>query len=98
MVALRILCVEDDQAGRESRCAVLESSGYHAVSASPKFAVILLSYQKFDLVVLSGLGDYKLNQIINVADGAEILSLVAFTESPDFLNIVAEKLQHRERI
>ena len=51
----KILCVEPDPALLESRCAVLKYSGYDAASASPRVAEIVLSSQKFDLIVISRL-------------------------------------------
>ena len=93
--AEHILCVDDEQVHRESRCAALESSGYHSVSASTKFAEILLSYQKFDLVVLSVADDWELNRLINLADGADILVLSESTMLADLPSIVAERLHHR---
>jgi DNA-binding response OmpR family regulator len=91
---MHILCVESDDSLRASRCAVLESAGYHSVSASPKVAEILLSGQKFDLVVLSGLDEYNVSRIVNVADGAEILVLTGFIKPPALIHLVAEKIRH----
>lgn len=51
----KILCVELDAGLLKSRCDVLKSSGYDASSASPRLAEIMLSSQKFDLIVLSRL-------------------------------------------
>jgi hypothetical protein len=94
----RILCVEEDPAVRESQSAALQSSGYHAFSASPKLAEMILSCQPFDLIVLSTIDEYALNRIINVADRAEILSLEHPTMPSDMLRKVEEKLRHwRER-
>jgi DNA-binding response OmpR family regulator len=91
---MHILCVESDDSLRASRCAVLESAGYHSVSASPKVATTLLSGQKFDLVVLSGLNDFDLQRIVNLADGAEILVLTGFIKPPALIDLVAEKIRH----
>ncbi len=52
-MAVKILCVEHDEAVLESRCAVLKASGYDAASASPRLAEVVLTSQKFDLLVLS---------------------------------------------
>jgi hypothetical protein len=72
--AAKILCVEPDVAVLETRCAVLNVSGYNAAPASPHLAEIVLRSQKFDLIVLSALGDSDLLRIINFADGAEVPS------------------------
>jgi hypothetical protein len=40
--APKILCVEPDEAVRETRCAVLKYSGYDAASASPRVAESVL--------------------------------------------------------
>jgi hypothetical protein len=55
----RILCVEPDPFVLETRCAVLKISGYDAASASPRGAGVVLSSQKFDLIVLSKVSDYE---------------------------------------
>jgi DNA-binding response OmpR family regulator len=91
---MHILCVESDDSLRASRCAVLESVGYHSVSASSKVATTLLSGQKFDLVVLSGLNDFDLQRIVNLADGAHILVLTGFITPSALVDLVAEKLRH----
>jgi DNA-binding response OmpR family regulator len=62
--AAKILCVESDVAVLESRCAVLKFSGYDAASATPRVAEIVLRSQKFDLVVVSRLGDSDLHRVI----------------------------------
>lgn len=91
----KILCVEPDLAVLESRCAVLKYSGYDAASASPRVAEIVLSSRKFDLVVLSSLSDFDLNRIVNLADGADVLVLDAFTYPSELLSLVAQRLQRR---
>ena len=74
-VSPKILCVEDDVAVLESRCAILKFSGYDAASASPQLADIVLRSQKFDLIVVSWLKDSDLHRIINLSDGADVLVL-----------------------
>jgi DNA-binding response OmpR family regulator len=93
----KILCVESDSAVRESRCAVLKTSGYDAASASPQLAEILLRSRKFDLIVLSWLSDYDLRRIINLADGAEVLVLEELTMPSEFLSLVAQRLNRQRR-
>jgi hypothetical protein len=87
-----ILCVEQDQAVRESRCAVLTASGFKAISASPQAAEIVLRGRKFDLLVLSTLSDYHRDGLINLADGADILVLDTLTVPSKLLSLVAERL------
>ena len=95
MVALRrcgfprILCLEEDQIVRASRCTLLEGSGYHAVAASLKYGAILLSHQTFDLIVLSQLSEAALTRIASIAGGAQILTLDESTTPYDFLAMVS---------
>ena len=91
----KILCVEPDPALLESRCAVLKYSGYDAASASPRVAEIVLSSQKFDLIVISRLPDFDQNRIVNLADGADVLVLEALTGPSELLSLVAQRLQRR---
>jgi CheY-like chemotaxis protein len=90
-----ILCVEDDANSREGRCIVLERLGYHSVSASPRLAQILLSYRKFDLVVLSIADDHELNSVVNLADGADVLVLSESTTASTLAVLVFERLARR---
>jgi CheY-like chemotaxis protein len=97
-----ILCVELDDAERDSRCEVLTNAGYTAVSASPPKAVSILSQRAFDLIVTYGLGDHELEQISRVADGAELLTLSSYTLPTVLLFLVDERLRqlratHREQ-
>lgn len=61
----KILCIEDNAAVRESRCAVMNYSGYDATSASLQLAEIVLRGRKFDLIVVSSLHDHELHKIVN---------------------------------
>ena len=88
----KILCIEQGEYVRESRCAVLKYSGFDASSASPRFAEIVLRGREYDLIVLSGLSDFDLQRIIGLADGAEVLVLDAFTMPREVLSLVAERL------
>jgi hypothetical protein len=90
--AAKILCVEQDAAVLESRCAVLKVSGYDAASAVPRIAEIALRSQKFDLIVLSSLADSDLHRILNLADGADVLVLEGFTMPSKLLSLVAQRL------
>jgi DNA-binding response OmpR family regulator len=93
----RILCVESDVAVRESRCAVLKTSGYDVASASPRLAERVLRSQKFDLIVLSWLSDSDLQRIVNFSDGAEVLSLDGITMPSELLSLVAQRLNRQQR-
>jgi hypothetical protein len=93
----KILCVEIDVRLLKSRRDVLKSSGYDASSASPRIAEIMLSSQKFDLIVLPALSDFDLNRIVNLADGADLLVLNAFTYPSELLSLVAQRLNRGQR-
>jgi hypothetical protein len=93
----RILCVDADVVLLKSRCRVLDYSGYHAASASPEVAEIVLRSQKFDLIILSRLSDSGLNRIINFADGADVLVLEGFTSPTELLSLVAERLNRDQK-
>jgi hypothetical protein len=71
----KILSVEVDSILRESRCAVLKSSGYDCSSATPRAAEIVLRGHRFDFIVLASLNEPDLYRIINLSDGAEVLVL-----------------------
>jgi DNA-binding response OmpR family regulator len=91
----KILCVEDDEAVRESRCAVLKYSGYDVASASPEVAEVALRSQKFDLVIISSLSDSDLQRVVNFSDGAHVLILKELIMPSELLSLVAESLQRR---
>jgi hypothetical protein len=95
--APKILCVESDSAVLETRCAVLNASGYDAASASPRVAAVVLSSQKFDLIVISRVSDSDLQRIINLADGADVLVLEELTMPSELLNLVAQRLNRHQR-
>jgi CheY-like chemotaxis protein len=89
----RILCVENDRSLLSSRCKVLESAGYETSKASAAFAEIILSSQKFDLIVISNATEVEVNRIMNVSDGAGLLVVAEFTSPHDMLLEVADRLQ-----
>jgi hypothetical protein len=95
--ASKILCVENDLAVLETRCAVLKYSGYDSVSASLQGAEVVLSSRKFDLVVLSGLTEFEQHRILNLADGAQVLVLDMLTLPDHLLALIAEKLNGTQR-
>jgi hypothetical protein len=88
-----ILCIALDANLLGSRCAVLKQAGFIVDSASPRMAEILLASRKFDLVVTSSMGDYEVNRIINLLDGAEVLVLEEFTRTTELLFRVDELVQ-----
>ncbi len=90
----RILCVGSDLPLLESRCAVLEVSGYDAcVGAPPRSGEVVLRRQKFDLVVVSSLNDGD----INLYGGAEVLVLDGFTMPSELIDLVAQRLNRQQR-
>jgi hypothetical protein len=93
----KILCVEPYSAVLETRCAVLQVSGYDATSASPQLAEIVLRSQKFDLIVISSLNDHDLHRIVNFSDGAEVLVLKELVIPAELLSLVARRLSRRRR-
>jgi CheY-like chemotaxis protein len=95
MTSYRILCVEND-AVLESRCAVLELSGYDTSAASVQAAEFLLSNQEFDLIVLSANLSEKERQWIVAGAGSStrILALNGFTLPSELISMVAEQLHH----
>jgi DNA-binding response OmpR family regulator len=94
VAAPKILCVEQDAAVRESRCAVLNVSGYDAASATPHLAEVVLRSQKFDLLVLSTLND----SLIGFADDADVLVLDdGLTMPSELLWLVEERLNRQQR-
>jgi hypothetical protein len=93
----KILCVELDVAVLESRCAVLKTSGYDPASASPQLAELVLSSQKFDLIVLSTLSHYGQHKILYLADGTDVLTLDGLTLPSELLSLVAERLSRHQR-
>jgi hypothetical protein len=95
--AAKILCVELDLAVLETRCAVLRYAGYDARSASPRVAEIVLCGQKFDLIVLSRLGDSDLHSVINLADGADVLVLEELTMPSELIFLVTQRLNRHQR-
>ena len=95
--AAKLLCVEVDKGLLQSRCHVLKSSGHDAASGSPKIAEIVLRSQKFDLIVVSKLGDSDLHRIINLADGGYVLVLDGFTSPSELLSLVAQRRDRQQR-
>ena len=96
-MAPKILCVEPDAAVGESRCAVLQWSGYDAASASPKVAEIVVRGRKYDLIIISSVSDGDLDRLLRFSGGAEVLVLYGFTAPPDLLLMVSERLGRQRR-
>jgi hypothetical protein len=95
--APKILCVESDTAVRESRCAVLEISGYDTAAAAPHVAEVVLRSKKFDLIVISSLNDRDLHMIVNLSDGADVLVLDELVMPSELLSLVARRLNGQRR-
>jgi hypothetical protein len=93
----KILCIESDLAVRETRCAVLNKSGYDATAASSQLADIVLRIQKFDLIVLSETSDCDWHRTFNLADGADVLVLEGFTMPLELLWLVEERLSRLQQ-
>jgi hypothetical protein len=88
-----ILCVESEDAARESRCNALTMAGYTAVHASPQKAIAVLSKGAFDLIVTSGLSDDELERLKKLGNGAELLSLDGDCLPTVLLFLVDERLR-----
>ena len=95
--APKILCVEADLAVRESRCAVLNESGYDATASSSQLAEIVLRIQKFDLIVLSATSECDWHRTLNLADGADALFLDGLTMPLEVLWLVAKRLSRLQQ-
>jgi CheY-like chemotaxis protein len=95
--AAMILCVEDNVAVLESRCAVLKYSGYDAASASTQLAEIMLRSKKFDLIVVSTVSDHDLHRIIGFSNGAGLLVLDGITKPSELLSLVSQRLNDHAR-
>jgi CheY-like chemotaxis protein len=89
----RILCVEQDPTIRETRCAILNGSGYDAAPAAPQLAESMIRAQDFDLLVLPRLN----SSLIGLAEGADVLVLDRFTMPLELLWLVSERLSRKQR-
>ena len=96
-MAPKILCVESNLAVLESRCAVLQASGYDAASATPQSAEIVLRSHNFDLIVVSRLSDSDLQRVDSLAGGADMLVLNDLTLSSEMLFLIAQRLDRQDR-
>ena len=64
----RLLCVGNEADLLQTRCAVLRHAGYYAQAASLTDAEILLSTEKYDLVIISaGLSEWDRGRILLAA-------------------------------
>jgi CheY-like chemotaxis protein len=95
--APKILFVEADLAVRESRCAVLNESGYDATAAASQLAEMVLRIQKFDLIVLSATSECDWQRTLNLADGADVLFLDGLTMPLELLWLIAERLSRLQQ-
>jgi hypothetical protein len=97
MVTAKILCVDFHTVVRETRCAVLQHSGYDTSSASPEGAETVLRSQKFDLLIVSSTSDSDLQQIVKLSAGADVMVLQEFTVPTELLSLVAHRLNRQQR-
>jgi hypothetical protein len=93
----KILCVEWDESVLKSRCAVLKVSGYETTAASPELAETILRSQQFDLIVISGVSDFELHRIVDLANGANVLVLDEIILPAELLSLVAQRLDRQRR-
>jgi hypothetical protein len=96
-LAPRILCISDDTAESKSRSAVLESFGYHVISASLKIAENILLRSKFHLVIVSESGNADFNKVASVLRGAELLILEQVVAPEHLLGMVADRVRYLQR-
>jgi hypothetical protein len=89
----KILCVEIDANLLERRCAALRASGYDVFSASPRTAEVVLRGQKFDLVIVSALTENDQTRILNLADGAQVMTLHGPIPTQDMVALVASRVR-----
>jgi hypothetical protein len=87
----RLLCI-----GKESlhiRCAVLQSAGYEAKSATVAEAEVLLSTEKFDLLIVSAyLSEAERNRVTSAAGETPTLLLEGMTFPRELLFEVSRLL------
>ena len=92
----RLLCVGEDGAALQSRCAVLAASGYDATSATFQGALSLLSVEVFELVIVSDMfaAEAK-SQITAAALRSQILVLEGFVWPAELSNKIEAPLDLR---
>jgi CheY-like chemotaxis protein len=89
----RLLCVGNELDHLQSRCAVLESAGYDAKSATVSEAEILLGTEEFDLVIVSShLSREEKSRVISAAGKKPIVELEGLTFARRLLTEVELRL------
>jgi hypothetical protein len=82
----RLLCAGKELQLLQTRCAVLNQSGYDAVEATLAEAEILLRISKFDLVIVSAwLSEWERGKILAAAGKTPALVLTELTLAEDLL-------------
>jgi hypothetical protein len=82
----RLLCVGNERDHLQSRCDVLNFSGYDAKSATAAEAEILLSIEQFDLVIVSAfLSQAERDRVVSAAGETPTLVLDGVTFPPELL-------------
>ncbi len=93
--AARILCVDPDLPLLETRCALLEHSGYDVGIAPPQSAETVLGEQRFDLLILRSLDESVCQRLAALSQGAEVLILEGYTNPTELLSLVAKLLKSK---
>jgi hypothetical protein len=89
----RLLCVGNALDHLESRCAVLNHSGYDAKSATVAEAVMLLRTEEFDLVIIPAfLSQEEQDNVISAAPDTPTLVLDGVTFPSELLAQVERRL------
>jgi hypothetical protein len=82
----RLLCAGKDLDLLQTRCAVLEHSGYQALSAALPEAETLLRTEEFDLVIVSAwLSEWEKGKILATAGKTPALVLTELTSADKLL-------------
>jgi hypothetical protein len=84
-----ILCIED---ARASRCAILTTAGYTAISANLRQALRMLRDRTFDIVLAVGVSDRELHSIREAAHHAVVFPVGESIPSTVLLFMVDESL------
>jgi hypothetical protein len=91
--SVRLLCVGTELDSLQTRCAVLNFSGYDAKSATVAEAEILLRTEDFDLVIVSAfLSQEERSSVNSAAGGTPTLVLEGVTFPPELLAQVERML------
>jgi CheY-like chemotaxis protein len=88
----RLLCVGNELDHLESRCAVLNHSGYDAKSATVAEAVKLLRTEEFNLIIISAFLSPEQDNVISAAPNTPKLVLDGVTFAAELLAKVERML------